>query len=73
VQDERGDSPAAIQSLLKALQLNKRYAEVYYDLGQVYEGAGLKHKATDAYNKYLATDPPKALADAAREAIQNLR
>jgi tetratricopeptide (TPR) repeat protein len=73
VQDERGETSAAMDSLRKALKHNKRYMEVYYDLGQVYEGAGQKAEAKKSYKKYLSFNPPEALATAAREAIQNLQ
>jgi tetratricopeptide (TPR) repeat protein len=73
VQDERGETDAAIRSLEKALRLNERFSEVYYDLGQVYEGAGRKTLAIENYRKYLKRNPPKALAKAAQEAIQNLQ
>jgi len=73
VQDERGQVDEAIASLKKALEVDPNYAEVHYDLGQVYERSGNTAAAISHYKKYLDFNPPNDLAQAAREAINNLR
>ncbi len=45
--------------LLKAVQLNPRYAPAYYLLGRVEEELGLSTEARTAYTKFLALAPQK--------------
>ena len=71
--DENGRVKAAIGALRKAKRLDPKMLEVYYDLGQVLERDGQRGAARKAYEKYLSLKPPKELAEAAREALRNLR
>jgi len=71
--DENGDTQQALSSLRRAIALNPRLTDVYYDLGQVLERAGQNSQAIKAYRSYLSLNPPSEFAEAAREAIRNLR
>ncbi len=70
--DENGRVTDALAALRRARTLDPKMAEVYYDLGQVLERDGQKAAARRAYRKYLALNPPKELAEAAKQALKNL-
>ena len=70
--DEDGRIQPALAALRRARSLDPKMAEVYYDLGQVLERDGQKSKARKAYRKYLDLNPPKELAEAAKQALKNL-
>jgi len=72
VHDENERQDAAISSLRRAKSLAPKMKEVYYDLGSVLERASRISEAAAAYRTYLSLKPPKELADAAKEALENL-
>ena len=70
--DENGRVTDALAALRRARTLDPKMAAVYYDLGQVLERDGQKAAAKRAYRKYLSLNPPKELAEAAKQALKNL-
>jgi Flp pilus assembly protein TadD len=52
----------AINELKKAMSLNPGNAEIYYNLGLIYENKNNMDEARDMYEKALAIDPNYKLA-----------
>lgn len=63
----------AEKTLLVALRLNKKLAEVHLQLARLYEKRGERPRAADELEQYLRKAPSAKNADAIRQAIKTLR
>lgn len=74
IHKSRGELPAAVVSLNKALQKNQNHIEALYNLGAVYEKLGEREHALDCYGKAILSPEPDSggLAILAREARQRV-
>lgn len=61
----RKDYRGALSRYKQAARENHYYAPAYLGLGKVYEKTGKKHRALDAYRKYLAMLPSERQANRA--------
>ncbi|EMM81695.1 tetratricopeptide repeat protein [Leptospira interrogans str. 2006001854] len=66
----------AIQNYLKALSIDKAFAEIYFNLGIVYARIGNKKQAIDSYQKFIEVAPaeyekPKKDAKSKIEELKN--
>lgn len=73
VQDEGGYIEEAMRSFRKARKLDPRFMDTYWDLAQCHERQNRIRDAIKSYKTYLSLEPPRELADAAREALDALR
>jgi Flp pilus assembly protein TadD len=70
--DEQGHGDEAIALLKRALEADPQDPELHYDLAKVHENNNQAREAVAAYRKYLAFNPPSALARQVQDAIDNL-
>jgi superkiller protein 3 len=63
----------ALDSYLRALQLDPKLTDGYYYLGTLYEGMGKKQQAVDAYRKYLQAQPTGQYAASVKDRLKILK
>ncbi len=65
---KKKDYPGALSRYKEAVSTDPHFAPAYLGLGRVYEKIGLKHKALEAYERYLDELPSLKQADEAKNA-----
>ncbi len=68
----RGDSKAALASLMAARRMNPSYAPTWYALGLVHEAVGNRSAAKSEYLRYLSLSPRAANAQQVRDRLNRL-
>ncbi|HEY9793242.1 MAG TPA: tetratricopeptide repeat protein, partial [Candidatus Obscuribacterales bacterium] len=63
----------ALDSYLRALQLDPKLSDGYYYLGTLYEGMNKKAQAVDAYHKYLQSQPAGQYAASVKDRLKILK
>lgn len=70
---ELGEYDKAHDSIIKVLQINPDYNQVYYNLGLILEKQGNYSEAVKAYETFLARVPGAARFTDVKQRIQNLK